>query len=910
MRPFADYLLGVVVNRSAVPPPRGVLQPFGRRLLEEIMKSAEIREAFLRFFEEKGHTRVASSSLIPANDPTLLFTNAGMNQFKDCFLGLEKRAYTRATTSQKCVRAGGKHNDLENVGYTARHHTFFEMLGNFSFGDYFKRDAIHYAWEFLTSDKWLKLPKEKLWVTVYATDDEAYDIWTKEVGVPAERMVRIGDNKGAPYASDNFWAMGDTGPCGPCTEIFFDHGEHIWGGPPGSPEEDGDRYIEIWNNVFMQFNRTADGVLHPLPAPSVDTGMGLERISAVLQHVNSNYEIDLFQSLLNAAADAIGCRNEGQASLKVVADHIRSCGFLIADGVTPSNEGRGYVLRRIIRRACRHGNKLGAKGAFFHKIVAALVAEMGDAFAELRQQQAHIERVLRNEEEQFAKTLEQGLRILEQDLASLEGSVIPGAVVFKLYDTYGFPVDLTNDIARERNLTLDEAGFEREMEAQRERARSASAFGMDYNSLVKIEGETEFRGYQTTRDVGKVVALFKEGMSVQKLAAGEEGVVVLDRTPFYAESGGQVGDCGYLAAEGVRFDVRDTTKAGAAFLHHGVLDSGSLEVGAQIEAVVDDSVRQSTALNHSATHLLHAALRKLLGEHVSQKGSLVDSQRLRFDFSHFEAIRPEQIKALEDLVNAEIRRNTAVEIEETDIDTAKSKGAMALFGEKYGDTVRVLSMGSGFSVELCGGTHVARTGDIGLFKIISEGGVAAGVRRIEAVTGAAALAYLNQAEEQLREAAGLVKGSRDNLLDKLAGLLERNRQLEKELEQLKAKAASAAGDDLAGSAIDVGGVRVLAARLDGLDGKALLALVDQLKNKLGSAVILLGGAQEDKVVLVAGVTQDLTTRFKAGELMKQAAAAVGGKGGGRPDMAQGGGTDVGALDDALALAAKFVEQGF
>ncbi|WIX04066.1 alanine--tRNA ligase [Pseudomonas sp. AR5] len=873
------------------------------------MKSAEIREAFLRFFEEKGHTRVASSSLIPANDPTLLFTNAGMNQFKDCFLGLEKRAYTRATTSQKCVRAGGKHNDLENVGYTARHHTFFEMLGNFSFGDYFKRDAIHFAWEFLTSDKWLKLPKEKLWVTVYATDDEAYDIWTKEVGVPAERMVRIGDNKGAPYASDNFWAMGDTGPCGPCTEIFFDHGEHIWGGPPGSPEEDGDRYIEIWNNVFMQFNRTADGVLHPLPAPSVDTGMGLERISAVLQHVNSNYEIDLFQSLLNAAADAIGCRNEGQASLKVVADHIRSCGFLIADGVTPSNEGRGYVLRRIIRRACRHGNKLGAKGAFFHKIVAALVAEMGDAFAELRQQQAHIERVLRNEEEQFAKTLEQGLRILEQDLASLEGGVIPGAVVFKLYDTYGFPVDLTNDIARERNLTLDEAGFEREMEAQRERARSASAFGMDYNSLVKIEGETEFRGYQTTRDAGKVVALFKEGMSVQKLTAGEEGVVVLDRTPFYAESGGQVGDCGYLAAEGVRFDVRDTTKAGAAFLHHGVLDSGSLEVGAQIEAVVDDSVRQSTALNHSATHLLHAALRKLLGEHVSQKGSLVDSQRLRFDFSHFEAIRPEQIKALEDLVNAEIRRNTAVEIEETDIDTAKSKGAMALFGEKYGDTVRVLSMGGGFSVELCGGTHVARTGDIGLFKIISEGGVAAGVRRIEAVTGAAALAYLNQAEEQLREAAGLVKGSRDNLLDKLAGVLERNRQLEKELEQLKAKAASAAGDDLAGSAIDVGGVRVLAARLDGLDGKALLALVDQLKNKLGSAVILLGGAQEDKVVLVAGVTQDLTTRFKAGELMKQAAAAVGGKGGGRPDMAQGGGTDVGALDDALALAAKFVEQG-
>ncbi|MCW3150128.1 alanine--tRNA ligase [Stutzerimonas stutzeri] len=873
------------------------------------MKSAEIREAFLRFFEEKGHTRVASSSLIPANDPTLLFTNAGMNQFKDCFLGLEKRAYTRATSSQKCVRAGGKHNDLENVGYTARHHTFFEMLGNFSFGDYFKRDAITYAWEFLTSPKWLNLPAEKLWVTVYASDDEAYDIWTKEVGVPAERMVRIGDNKGAPYASDNFWAMGDTGPCGPCTEIFFDHGEHIWGGPPGSPEEDGDRYIEIWNNVFMQFNRTADGVLHPLPAPSVDTGMGLERISAVLQHVNSNYEIDLFQSLLNAAAEAIGCTNEGQASLKVVADHIRSCGFLIADGVTPSNEGRGYVLRRIIRRACRHGNKLGAKGSFFHRIVAALVAEMGDAFPELKQQQAHIERVLKTEEEQFAKTLEQGLKILEQDLAELNGSVIPGEVVFKLYDTYGFPVDLTGDIARERELTLDEEGFEREMQAQRERARSASAFGMDYNSLVKVEGETRFIGYQATFGNGKVLALFKEGMAVDSLSAGEEGVVVLDQTPFYAESGGQIGDCGYLAADGLRFDVRDTSKAGGAFLHHGILDCGGLCVGANVEAIVDASVRQATALNHSATHLLHAALRQILGEHVSQKGSLVDSQRLRFDFSHFEAIKPEQLKALEDKVNAEIRRNTAVEIEETDIDTAKAKGAMALFGEKYGDSVRVLTMGGGFSVELCGGTHVSRTGDIGLFKITSEGGVAAGVRRIEAVTGAQALAYLNDAEEQLKEAANLVKGSRDNLLDKLVGVLERNRQLEKELEQLKAKAASAAGDDLASSAVEIKGARVLAARLDGLDGKALLALVDQLKNKLGSAVILLGGVQDDKVVLVAGVTQDLTGRLKAGDLMKQAAAAVGGKGGGRPDMAQGGGSDPGKLDDALGLAASFVEQG-
>ncbi|HAB64437.1 MAG TPA: alanine--tRNA ligase, partial [Pseudomonas sp.] len=705
------------------------------------------------------------------------------------------------------------------------------------------------------------------------------------------------------------WAMGDTGPCGPCTEIFFDHGEHIWGGPPGSPEEDGDRYIEIWNNVFMQFNRTADGVMHPLPAPSVDTGMGLERISAVLQHVNSNYEIDLFQSLLNAAAEAIGCGSEGQASLKVVADHIRSCGFLIADGVTPSNEGRGYVLRRIVRRACRHGNKLGAKGSFFHKIVAALVAEMGDAFSELKTQQAHIERVLKTEEEQFAKTLEQGLRILEQDLADLQGSVIPGEVIFKLYDTYGFPMDLTGDIARERELTLDEEGFEREMQAQRERARSASAFGLDYNSLVKVEGETRFTGYLGTSGSGKVLALFKEGMAVQSLSAGEEGVVVLDQTPFYAESGGQVGDCGYLSADGLRFDVRDTSKAGGAFLHHGILDSGSLQVGATVEATVDASVRQSTALNHSATHLLHAALRQILGEHVGQKGSLVDSQRLRFDFSHFEAIKPEQLKALEEKVNAEIRGNTAVEIEETDIETAKSKGAMALFGEKYGNQVRVLTMGGGFSVELCGGTHVKRTGDIGLFKIISEGGVAAGVRRIEAVTGEQALAYLNTAEEQLKEAASLVKGSRDNVLDKLGAILERNRQLEKELEQLKAKAASATGNDLASSAVEVKGVKTLAARVDGLDGKALLALVDQLKNKLGSGVILLGGVQDEKVVLVAGVTQDLTGRLKAGDLMRQAAAVVGGKGGGRPDMAQGGGSDANRLDEALAIAAVFVEQG-
>ncbi|WP_337056163.1 alanine--tRNA ligase [Pseudomonas sp. USHLN015] len=872
------------------------------------MKSAQIREAFLSFFEEKGHTRVASSSLIPGNDPTLLFTNAGMNQFKDCFLGLEKRAYTRATTSQKCVRAGGKHNDLDNVGYTARHHTFFEMLGNFSFGDYFKRDAITYAWEFLTSDKWLNLPKEKLWVTVYASDDEAYDIWTQEVGVPAERMVRIGDNKGAPYASDNFWAMGDTGPCGPCTEIFYDHGPDIWGGPPGSPEEDGDRYIEIWNNVFMQFNRTADGVMHPLPAPSVDTGMGLERVSAVLQHVNSNYEIDLFQSLLNAAAKAIGCANEGQASLKVVADHIRSCSFLIADGVLPSNEGRGYVLRRIIRRACRHGNKLGAKGTFFHQIVAALVGEMGDAFPELKQQQEHIERVLKTEEEQFAKTLENGLKILEQDLAQLTGDVVPGGVVFKLYGTYGFPSDLTADIARERGLTIDEEEFNRLMQKEKEQGQQNSNFGMDYNSLVRVDGDTRFLGYQGTSASGQIVALFKNGQAVDSLQEGEEGVVVLDQTPFYAESGGQIGDSGYLEGAGVRFDVRDTTKAGGAFLHHGVVAQGSLSIGASVKAEVAGEVRQATALNHSATHLLHAALRQVLGEHVQQKGSLVDSQRLRFDFSHFEAIKPEQLKALEDIVNAEIRKNSAVDTEETDIETAKAKGAMALFGEKYGDQVRVLSMGDGFSVELCGGTHVSRTGDIGLFKITSEGGVAAGVRRIEAVTGAAALAYLNGAEEQLKEAAGLVKGSRDNLLDKLSALLERNRQLEKELDQLKAKAASAAGNDLAASAVDVKGVKVLAARLD-LDGDALLALVDQLKNKLGRAVILLGGALEGKVTLVAGVTQDLTGQLKAGDLMKQAAAAVGGKGGGRPDMARGGGTDAAALEQALALAVPFVEQG-
>ncbi|TDQ39522.1 alanine--tRNA ligase [Thiopseudomonas denitrificans] len=873
------------------------------------MKSAEIREAFLKFFEGKGHTRVASSSLVPDNDPTLLFTNAGMNQFKDCFLGLDRRSYTRAASSQKCVRAGGKHNDLENVGYTARHHTFFEMLGNFSFGDYFKRDAIAYAWEFLTSEQWLNLPKDKLWITVYHTDDEAFEIWRDVAGVPAERIIRIGDNGGAPYASDNFWAMGDTGPCGPCTEIFFDHGEHIWGGLPGSPEEDGDRYIEIWNNVFMQFNRTADGVLHPLPAPSVDTGMGLERISAVMQHVNSNYEIDLFQNLLAAVAGAIGCANDDNPSLKVVADHIRSCSFLIADGVLPSNDGRGYVLRRIIRRACRHGNKLGAKDSFFYKIVAALVAEMGDAFPELKQQQAQIERVLKSEEEQFAKTLEQGLRILEADLADLQGSVIPGEVVFKLYDTYGFPMDLTADIARERELTVDEEGFEREMDAQRERARAASSFGLDYNSLLKVDGKTDFLGYSDLRTSGKVLSLLRDGKEVEQAAAGDELVVVLDQTPFYAESGGQVGDCGYLLGDGLRFEVRDTTKAGDAVLHHGVLLQGSLQNGQSVQAEVDANVRQATVLNHSATHLLHAALREILGEHVQQKGSLVDSQRLRFDFSHFEAVTPEQITELEERVNQQIRLNTAVETCETDMETARQMGAMALFGEKYGNDVRVLSMGDGFSVELCGGTHAKRTGDIGLFKIVSEGGIASGVRRIEAVTGELAWQWVKDSENTLRQLMGLVRGNRDNLLDKLQGVLEHSKALEKELQQVKAKAASAAGSDLAGQAKDINGVKTLAARVDGLDNKALMDLMDQLKNKLGSAVILLASEFEGRVVLVAGVTKDLTGQYKAGDLMRQAAAVVGGKGGGRPDMAQGGGSEVAKLAEALALVDSFVAQG-
>ena len=872
------------------------------------MKSAEIRQAFLNFFKSKGHQIESSSSLVPADDPTLLFTNAGMNQFKDCFLGLEKRPYTRATTSQKCVRAGGKHNDLENVGYTARHHTFFEMLGNFSFGDYFKQDAISYAWEFLTSAQYMGIPKEKLYVTVYESDDEAYDIWTKEVGVPEAHMIRIGDNKGAPYASDNFWAMGDTGPCGPCTEIFYDHGEDVEGGLPGTPEEDGDRFIEIWNVVFMQFNRSADGEMHPLPAPSVDTGMGLERISAVMQHVHANYEIDLFQSLLKATAEAVGCANDDNPSLKVIADHIRSCSFLIADGVIPSNEGRGYVLRRIIRRACRHGNKLGAKGLFFHKIVDALVAEMGEAFPELKTQRDTIVRLLKSEEEQFAKTLEQGLRILEQDLAELKGKVIPGDVVFKLYDTYGFPMDLTADIARERDLEIDEAGFEAAMDAQRERARAGSSFGLDYNSLIKVDQDTVFTGYEATQGEGKIIALFRDGQEVDRLNASEEGVIVLDQTPFYAESGGQVGDCGTLTSAGNRFDVRDTQKASNAHVHHGVLAEGSLAKGDSVNAQVEVDLRDRTARNHSATHLLHAALRQVLGEHVQQKGSLVDSQRFRFDFSHFEAMTDEQIAQAEAIVNAQIRANTPVQTELMELEAAKAKGAMALFGEKYAGEVRVLTMGADdFSIELCGGIHAKRTGDIGFIRITSEGGIASGVRRVEAVAGAEALAYTQEREAQLSQAASQLKTKPEQLVERLSASMDRSKQLEKELEQLKAKLASAAGSDLAGQAVEIGDVKLLAMHVEGADGKSLRDLMDQLKNKLGRCALVLAAVNGDKVSLIAGVSKDLTGQIKAGELVNHVATQVGGKGGGRPDMAQAGGSDPAALPAALESVQAWVE---
>ncbi len=867
--------------------------------------TAEIRQAFLDFFHSKGHQVVASSSLVPYNDPTLLFTNAGMNQFKDVFLGLDKRNYSRATTAQRCVRAGGKHNDLENVGYTARHHTFFEMLGNFSFGDYFKQDAIKYAWELLTGENWFALPKEKLWVTVYETDDEAFDIWANEVGVPRERIIRIGDNKGAPFASDNFWQMGDTGPCGPCTEIFFDHGDHIWGGPPGSPEEDGDRYIEIWNIVFMQFNRQADGTMEPLPKPSVDTGMGLERIAAVLQHVNSNYDIDLFRDLIASVAKVTGATDLTNKSLRVIADHIRSCAFLIADGVIPSNENRGYVLRRIIRRAIRHGNMLGAKDTFFWKLVAPLIAVMGSAGEELKQQQAQVEQVLKTEEEQFARTLERGLALLDEELSKLKGDTLDGETAFRLYDTYGFPVDLTADVCRERNIKVDEAGFEAAMEEQRRRARESSGFGADYNAMIRVDGASEFKGYDHLELNGKVTALFIDGKAVDSVSAGQEAVVILDQTPFYAESGGQVGDKGELKGAGFSFAVSDTQKYGQAIGHIGKVASGSLKVGDAVQADVDEARRQRIRLNHSATHLMHAALRQVLGTHVAQKGSLVNDKALRFDFSHFEAMKPEEIRAVEDLVNAQIRRNLAIETNIMDIDAARASGAMALFGEKYDDRVRVLQMGD-FSTELCGGTHAARTGDIGLFRITSESGTAAGVRRIEAVTGEGAIAMLHAQSDQLSDIAQLLKGDSHNLGEKVRAALERTRQLEKELQQLKEQAAAQESANLSSKAEEINGVKLLVSELAGVEPKMLRTMVDDLKNQLGSTVVVLATVADGKVSLIAGVSKDVTDRVKAGELVGMVAQQVGGKGGGRPDMAQAGGTDASALPAALASVKGWV----
>ncbi|MEI7256074.1 alanine--tRNA ligase [Dickeya dadantii] len=867
--------------------------------------TAEIRQAFLDFFHSKGHQVVASSSLVPNNDPTLLFTNAGMNQFKDVFLGLDKRNYVRATTSQRCVRAGGKHNDLENVGYTARHHTFFEMLGNFSFGDYFKRDAIIYAWELLTSPQWFGLPKEKLWVTVYATDDEAYNIWANEVGVPHERIIRIGDNKGAPYASDNFWQMGDTGPCGPCSEIFYDHGDHIWGGPPGSPEEDGDRYIEIWNLVFMQFNRQADGTMLPLPKPSVDTGMGLERISAVLQHVNSNYEIDLFKALIAEAASVVGTDDLNNKSLRVIADHIRSCAFLIADGVMPSNENRGYVLRRIIRRAVRHGNMLGAKETFFYKLVGTLIKVMGPAAEELQRQQGLVEQALKNEEEQFARTLERGLLLLDEEIKQLKGDTLSGEAAFRLYDTYGFPVDLTADVCRERNLKVDEEGFERAMEAQRQRARDASGFGADYNSLIRVDESTTFCGYERTEQQSKVVAIYRQGESVQEIQAGDDAVVILSETPFYGESGGQVGDQGELTSAAARFSVADAQKYGQAIGHIGKLTQGSLRVNDKVDAVVDHVRRDRIRLNHSATHLLHAALRQVLGEHVAQKGSLVNDSYLRFDFSHPEAMKPEQIRQVEDIVNTQIRRNLPVETDVMALDAARAKGAMALFGEKYEENVRVLSMGD-FSIELCGGTHARRTGDIGLFRIVSESGTAAGIRRIEAVTGENAIVALHHQNDLLHEVTQLVKGDSNNLADKVRSLLERTRGLEKELQQLKEQQAAQESSSLSSKAKDINGVKLLVTQLSNVEPKLLRTMVDDLKNQLGSAVIVLSTVADGKVSLIAGVTKELTDRVKAGELIGFVANQVGGKGGGRPDMAQAGGSDVDALPSALTSIEAWV----
>ena len=870
------------------------------------MSTSELRSAFLEYFRSQGHQVVSSSSLVPHNDPTLLFTNAGMNQFKDVFLGAEKRAYNRATTAQRCVRAGGKHNDLENVGYTARHHTFFEMLGNFSFGDYFKQDAIRFAWEFLTGT--LKLPKERLLVTVYETDDEAFNIWANEIGVPTDRIVRIGDNKGAAFASDNFWQMGDTGPCGPCTEIFYDHGDHIPGGPPGSPEEDGDRFIEIWNVVFMQFNRQADGTMEPLPRPSVDTGMGLERISAIMQGVHSNYEIDIFQALIKKAAEIVGTEDLSNQSLRVIADHIRSCAFLVADGVMPSNEGRGYVLRRIIRRAVRHGRKLGATEIFFYKLAAELAVQMKDVAAELIAQLPLVERVLRIEEEQFVRTLDRGLLLLEDVLANLgDAKVIPGEVVYKLYDTYGFPADLTADVVREREIGIDEEGFKAEMEKQRARAKEASSFGVNYNEVLKLDFETPFTGYKQLSEKTTVVGIYKDGVEVNGLIAGEEAVVVLAETPFYAESGGQVGDSGILKVDDGIFAVTDTQKAGKAIIHKGYLELGTLEKGAEVEAVVDGERRQAIALNHSVTHLLHAALRQALGDHVTQKGSLVGAERMRFDFSHFEGLTMATIRRVEELVNAQIRANHDVSTELMDLEAAKSAGAMALFGEKYEDDVRVVRMGD-YSTELCGGTHAKRTGDIGFFKIIAESGIAAGVRRIEAVTGKGAIDFMHQLGEQIEEAAALVKGDQFSIADKVRQMMDKAKLMERELEQLKAKLAAQAGSDLLGQVIEINGQKVLIAALEGADPKSLRGMLDELKNQMKSGVVLLATSSEDKVNLIAGVTNDLTAKVKAGELVNLVAQQVGGKGGGRPDMAQAGGTQPAAVPAALQSVHSWLEE--
>lgn len=859
------------------------------------MTSAELRKAFVDFFAEKGHTPVHSSPVIPAEDPTLLFTNAGMVQFKDTFLGLESRDYNRAVSVQRCIRAGGKHNDLENVGYTARHHTFFEMLGNFSFGDYFKREAIAFAWEFLT--KRLGLPEEKLWVTVFNEDDEAADIWLKEMGVSEQRFSRCG-------AKDNFWSMGDTGPCGPCTEIFYDHGPSIAGGPPGSPEEDGDRYIEIWNLVFMQFDRSADGTLTPLPKPSVDTGMGLERLAAVLQGVHNNYDIDLFKTLVKAAADATGHNDLTNSSLRVIADHIRSCAFTIVDGVLPSNEGRGYVLRRIIRRAIRHGYKLGQKQAFFHKLVAPLVAEMGEAYPELKAQQSNVERALKLEEERFAETLENGMRILEDTIAALAGKQIPGDTVFKLYDTYGFPLDLTADIARERGLTIDESGFESAMEAQRERARAASSFSAQGQTRIDFEGKTDFIGYEHDHAIVKVLALFKDAKPVTQLFEGDAGLVLLDKTPFYAESGGQVGDSGSLTEGMHSFHVSDVQKQGSLFLHFGQVTAGTLEVGQAVEARIDVHARRASERNHSATHLLHAALRQILGTHVAQKGSLVSADRLRFDFAHFEPISSTQLREIERLVNQNIMQNHPVGTQQMDIEAAKKMGAMALFGEKYGDVVRVVDMGE-FSIELCGGTHVSSTGNIGPFRILSEGGVASGVRRIEAITGEGAWQTIYALEEVINQVANVTKADKAHVVDKVGQLVNANRELEKQLQQFQSKLAASQGEEILQQVKSVNGVNLLVAQMQG-DGNLLRDTMDRLKDKLDPAVILLAAVEGDKVSLVAGVSKSATDRFKAGELVNHVAQQVGGKGGGRPDMAQAGGKDPAGLPQALASVEAWV----